>query len=296
MSATRATTSKQACDQCVQGSLPCDGSNPCCEYSLEPTFFVCANAIQAKCVQRKYRCTFVKFHRQTAPSGPGHNPRSSSSSARLQSYTDDYALGPPPMAVPSQPADTTYSPAFTFPDLYPSESGPSMTLPQLHESMGTDFSGQYSSQADFLRRTGSLPVIGHNYADSHATPAWLSWQPDNSYASLSDQRHLPLGLPDRYHNQRSVLPGSDYQSAFSEHDQVARNVHCPPYPGYDPSLDVLQNQYPQGRPQSGSADFSSRDSPGSGSHSIPSSGPSSSAHLPLTELQQQMAYHVRRGI
>jgi hypothetical protein len=29
--ATRATTSKQACDQCVQSSLPCDGSNPCGE-------------------------------------------------------------------------------------------------------------------------------------------------------------------------------------------------------------------------------------------------------------------------
>jgi len=30
-SATRATTSKQACDQCVITNLPCDGSNPCCK-------------------------------------------------------------------------------------------------------------------------------------------------------------------------------------------------------------------------------------------------------------------------
>jgi hypothetical protein len=29
-SASRATTSKQACDQCVVTNLPCDGSNPCC--------------------------------------------------------------------------------------------------------------------------------------------------------------------------------------------------------------------------------------------------------------------------
>ena len=29
--ASRATTSKQACDQCVPSSLPCDGANPCCE-------------------------------------------------------------------------------------------------------------------------------------------------------------------------------------------------------------------------------------------------------------------------
>jgi DNA-directed RNA polymerase subunit RPC12/RpoP len=30
-SASRATTSKQACDQCVQSTLPCDGANPCCQ-------------------------------------------------------------------------------------------------------------------------------------------------------------------------------------------------------------------------------------------------------------------------
>ncbi|KAH8832187.1 hypothetical protein DL96DRAFT_1590177 [Flagelloscypha sp. PMI_526] len=36
--------------------LPCDGCNPC-----------------SKCISRKVRCTFVKFHRQTAPAGPGHS-------------------------------------------------------------------------------------------------------------------------------------------------------------------------------------------------------------------------------
>ena len=33
-SASRATTSKQACDQCVQSTLPCDGANPCCKALL----------------------------------------------------------------------------------------------------------------------------------------------------------------------------------------------------------------------------------------------------------------------
>ncbi|KAJ7458460.1 hypothetical protein FB451DRAFT_1273188 [Mycena latifolia] len=63
--ATRAATSTQACDQlqCVQSSLPCDGSNPC-----------------AKCVAHKTRCTFVKFHRQAAPVGPGHPSSLSASS------------------------------------------------------------------------------------------------------------------------------------------------------------------------------------------------------------------------
>jgi hypothetical protein len=34
--ACRATTSKQACDQCVTGTLPCDGANPCCECPSHP--------------------------------------------------------------------------------------------------------------------------------------------------------------------------------------------------------------------------------------------------------------------
>ncbi|KAJ3523976.1 hypothetical protein NMY22_g11205 [Coprinellus aureogranulatus] len=48
--ATGATASKEACDQCIQAGLPCDGYNPC-----------------AKCVLRTYRCTHVEPHQQTAP-------------------------------------------------------------------------------------------------------------------------------------------------------------------------------------------------------------------------------------
>ncbi|KAG5735305.1 Regulatory protein MIG1 [Termitomyces sp. T112] len=53
--ALRATSSKQSCDQCVRSSHACDGAKPC-----------------APCSQRQIRCTFVDFHRQTAPEGPGH--------------------------------------------------------------------------------------------------------------------------------------------------------------------------------------------------------------------------------
>lgn len=42
-SASRATTSKQACDQCVQASLPCDGSNPC---GLSSSLFLATASIQ----------------------------------------------------------------------------------------------------------------------------------------------------------------------------------------------------------------------------------------------------------
>ncbi|KAJ7748551.1 hypothetical protein DFH07DRAFT_1035941 [Mycena maculata] len=52
-------TSKQACNQCAQSSLPYDGNSPC-----------------SKCISRKMCCTFVKFHHQAAPVGLGHPPRS----------------------------------------------------------------------------------------------------------------------------------------------------------------------------------------------------------------------------
>lgn len=47
--------------------------------SLRSNFFLHRTTLYsivhlAKCIQRKIRCTFVKFHRQTAPIGPGHNP------------------------------------------------------------------------------------------------------------------------------------------------------------------------------------------------------------------------------
>ncbi|KAK0218580.1 putative zinc finger/binuclear cluster transcriptional regulator [Armillaria nabsnona] len=94
-SATRATTSKQACDQCVQSSLPCDGCNPC-----------------SKCVQRKCRCTFVKFHRQTAPVGPGHNPNPS---AHIPATAQRSYL--PPAVSVSFPSQQQFS--FPPPQMYP---------------------------------------------------------------------------------------------------------------------------------------------------------------------------------
>lgn len=90
-SSTRATTSKQACDQCVMATRPCDGANPC-----------------SKCLQLKSACTYVKFQRQTAPSGPGHkhshsvdSAASSSSLASSMPRPDELFMGPPPMTVPS---------------------------------------------------------------------------------------------------------------------------------------------------------------------------------------------------
>ncbi|KLO13025.1 hypothetical protein SCHPADRAFT_915375 [Schizopora paradoxa] len=121
LSSTRATTSKQACDQCVINTLPCDGAFPC-----------------SKCSARKTPCTFVKFQRQTAPSGPGHKNSNANASTNLDASTsshsnaganpflaasvprpDELFLGPPPLTVPSMAGDLFYPPQqhpqFAFP-------------------------------------------------------------------------------------------------------------------------------------------------------------------------------------
>ncbi|KAL5525869.1 hypothetical protein ACEPAG_7207 [Sanghuangporus baumii] len=143
-SSTRATTSKQACDQCVIATLPCDGANPC-----------------SKCVQRKSPCTYVKFQRQTAPVGPGHRhshsvESTSSVSSLIGSVPrpDELFLGPPPLTVPSMGAgagELFYPAQFAFnaPPGAQNWDSDSSNPPSLSFS-GTD-SGADSSSSDPAR-------------------------------------------------------------------------------------------------------------------------------------------------
>ncbi|KAJ7607613.1 hypothetical protein DFH06DRAFT_214511 [Mycena polygramma] len=130
--ATRATTSKQACDQCVQSSLPCDGSNPC-----------------AKCATRKTRCTFVKFHRQTAPVGPGH-PSS------LSASTPSSAAHPPshPSSMQSLPSLSSHAQSLSPHPLLSGTHGGMMgdAQPFLYaqqQAGGGGGGGPYTFSADF---------------------------------------------------------------------------------------------------------------------------------------------------
>ena len=111
-------------------------------WCVGPLFRVCVSLStdceSAKCVQRKCRCTYVKFHRQTAPIGPGHQPRPiHAPPARIPapSSADLLYLNPPPPApIPAipDPAFALYSDIpppyhswgtgtlpWTHPDVYP---------------------------------------------------------------------------------------------------------------------------------------------------------------------------------
>ncbi len=141
----------------------------------------------AKCNARKTPCTFIKFQRQTAPSGPGHkssNSVDSSSASGPSSFLgasvprpDELFLGPPPLTVPSMtsspagdlfyPQQQQHHPQFTFPPPQPAwdnQHHHHSRSVSLSSSGGATDSGQDSPDVvaarlrhDELVRAGLLP-------------------------------------------------------------------------------------------------------------------------------------------
>ncbi|KIL65788.1 hypothetical protein M378DRAFT_186372 [Amanita muscaria Koide BX008] len=274
-SAARATTSKQACDQCVQSSLPCDGSNPC-----------------AKCVQRKCRCTYVKFHRQTAPVGPGHsNPRpgtagnpsssiggvnsslpniSSSSRMPMYSHIDEFLLGQQQPLAPSMP-DNLFSQSLGFPPLYSHAADPSQPVPPLTDN--TDLGPAKFRQHPDPYRRASLPVsiqastaapgagmMPGLYADPRQSN-WMTWGQENDPSFITTNHH-PEAIHDK--NSQAELP----------HPYMGTQGLLVPPTGEGP-----HSHYADHRDRRRSSDYTSEGS--STSQSVPSSATSSSVHLPM---------------
>ena len=240
VSASRATTSKQVCDQCVQANSSCDGSNPCGQFfRLSLSFLLFNRKNQAKCTQRRYRCTFVKFHRQTAPVGPGHtirtgaessfsnppspssipapSPSSRVSSSRVpvfhQQSEDDFILAPPPPVVPTM-ADALYGATpYTFPPLYPTND---LT------GDNTDYVGKYRAHAELFGSTrSSVPaasssMVSPNLYDPRPPSSWLAWgqqDPSDPYQQ-QQQRHADL-ISNSAHPPPSISPISSMNGNHS---------------------------------------------------------------------------------
>ena len=157
----------------------------------------------AKCVHRKTRCTYVKFHRQTAPLGPGHPARSHHDASNpahpplgpLPSGPNPYRLSDPFFLPGSGPAlnpsvisqsnpsgpNTLYADhQFTFPPPLPVSAPSYNTL---------DYPARYRAQADLLSRTGVIPPeralpVPAIYQDSHAP------QDSNNVARYLQPYHL----------------------------------------------------------------------------------------------------------
>lgn len=176
-------------------------------YTSSPTF-------PAKCVHRKTRCTYVKFHRQTAPVGPGHPARpphdpsnpAHPSLGTLPSGPNQYRLSDPfflpsnsSALNPSSISQSTPSGAntlyldhhqFTFPPPLP------ISAPSYESSF--DYSARYRAQADYLSRSGVIPSeralpVPAIYQDTHAPndPSNIA-RYAQSYPIRNDPQDYPL--------------------------------------------------------------------------------------------------------
>ena len=169
----------------------------------------------AKCVQRKCRCTYVKFHRQTAPMGPGHNTRPATMGAAgaippvggglpphpdshlpMYPHPDELLLGPQPSVVPPT-ADNSYSQSYAFPPIYPQHSADPATLSLVDNAVAA----KYRTQSDLYRRT-SVPMstapgaglIPGLYTDPRQQPNWMAWGQENDSSFTSSTNNNPEGI------------------------------------------------------------------------------------------------------
>ncbi|KAI0365539.1 hypothetical protein BV20DRAFT_982539 [Pilatotrama ljubarskyi] len=233
--ASRATTSKQACDQCVTSSLPCDGANPC-----------------SKCVQRKCRCTYVKFHRQTAPAGPGHPvppaippnvPGRHAISLGAPRLPDEFLLAPPPGTMnlsslyAAGPAAHQYSlqqHAALYPQDYTSlpplatalaptdGAAPGMLPPHTREALENDpdLMARYRAQAELLSRAGVL----NNGNLTIAQPA-----PSTDTSAALPGLYAAAGAQDGQYNRYNLPPPSQWDPPLAQSQYQRQKEYEPQY-------------------------------------------------------------------
>ncbi|KAI0951472.1 hypothetical protein AcW1_008507 [Taiwanofungus camphoratus] len=323
--ASRATTSKQACDQCVQSSLPCDGANPC-----------------SKCVQRKCRCTYVKFHRQTAPQGPGHPvPNQSQQPPRHALLPDDFMLAPPaptsfgfpnvysgPGANPSADFGLPQASSSVYAQSYGARASPSTSLDGSPELMA-----RYRAQAELLSRAGVLPngslamnsnipppgdgVVPGLYGDPQPQTQFnrytLPVPTSSGWAHPHQQQHqqsFPVDghRQDRAHGEpyaqpRQSFPGGGREDAVAA-GESALQTHPPAHGGGGghafPPLSAPDGNGYHPHPHAPGLAFRHRaeelndDFGSDGARSVPGSANSSTVHLPPTDqhphARHQQAY------
>ncbi|KAG9308572.1 hypothetical protein JVU11DRAFT_11676 [Chiua virens] len=209
----------------------------------------------------------VKFHRQTAPSGPGHHPpRSPSSStsslnnniapSRLPPHLDGFAIpsssSVPPGSASFSGSEHIFNTPFTFnpgAPTYP-QSWTTADVVQLPFSVApdADMTAKYRAQFDSLRRAGPSVVSSSSSAM----------------------------LPNMYMAQQSQPPSSIWYPAWARTHSLTSSEPTSFSPDFY-GAGFIGSAY---RPRRVSLDFS--DSSSATSQSVPPSATSSNVHLPLT--------------
>lgn len=204
----------------------------------------------AKCVQRKLRCTYVKFHRQTAPVGPGHKPAglvqapgsvtaatsnlgpappttTSSSSSRYPIYSEDFLLSsssatsaPSGVAASSYGAPQHQAQAAIHEALYP-QSATASTFPfgSLYSSSPSstgsatadvEYSARRGAHQEDLYRSSSLPP------GSNATYGWPSQQQqqDSYHHHAHSQQTVERHAYSAHQQPHTLAPHQQHGNTF----------------------------------------------------------------------------------
>lgn len=210
----------------------CPGESPVrwskslqCVISFPIVFFTHLPA--AKCTTRKCRCTYVKFHRQTAPAGPGHEPHlATNPSVPSTIPTDDHLLpsslfrddpflltAPPAgsgasstdSGAPQTMAETLFqSHSFAFPALYPSTGQPPLAM-----GAGGSFGG-----GGVAPRTGLTPL----YDQRGGADGWLGgWGEGEGLPAIhSQQQQQQSGVNSGLVPSHSMHSGTGAMSAQAQ--------------------------------------------------------------------------------
>lgn len=169
------------------------------------SFFTHVPCRSAKCVQRKIRCTFVKFHRQTAPIGPGHNQSRSGNPSGSTSHHPSPRQQQPPTFNPA--VGNAYGPVYGsydssvgnlgYPAHHATEDDPFVLQPAPESSYATNYRAQQSE----LHRRASLPSF------SASAQPWISGWHENT--ANGEGGPIPFNVDAGHHFAFEV--GGDYR-------------------------------------------------------------------------------------
>ncbi|THH14229.1 hypothetical protein EW146_g6082 [Bondarzewia mesenterica] len=258
-----------------------------------------------KCIQRKCRCTYVKFHRQTAPQGPGHPTRPNDPTSitpnlnTLPSVPPSYRLSDPflmsssasSLTAPNLGQSPIYNPQFSYPSsqLYATNPvDPSLPITS-RDSFETaaDYAARYRAQADLLARTGAIPPTANALTSSssrHLSGMYPDPQHQSRYSGQYDSRdaaEFNLAQPDM------SFHGLDNKSHLYDRSGPS-NYPSSQIATYGDDVGGYQNGGPfsfegdqQGHHRRGSLSLGSDGGNSTPNRSQPTSAASSSVHLPL---------------
>ena len=211
----------------------------------------------AKCISRKCRCTFIKFHRQTAPIGPGH-PAPPLPNDKQVNHNPTFSLDhilPSEEYLLSNPNNASITlPGLSGAPIYPHPSAASTTIPSQSDlsfsassfypppdphPTDPDYSARYRAQAELLYRTG---VINNPNQQSpvttHAQP--IRYNSNTDPVPATNDTTAPHDHA-RFSLSTATWGASNARQDRLDHNDFAYHVNNRPHSQHGYPLSISQN-------------------------------------------------------